>query len=625
MSGKQFLYLCAVLAILLFGVLTPLLQPAVAVAASPDAPSNISPSDGATGVSLTPTLQSSGFSDHDLFDSHAASQWQITTSSGEYSNPLFDSRRDRSSLTTIAIPSTTLNYSTTYYWHVRHQDRYRDWSSYSNETSFTTVGVPTVPPAVVTNDATSQGTNSAKLNGNLISLGTVASVTVCFQWGVTSESYSNETTPQSMTSTGLFYFDLSGLSPSSTYYFRAKATGGSTVHGLEMNFTTSAFTNQSPSRPGNVSPANAATGMTLTPTLQSSVFSDPNADDTHGASQWQISSVSGNYSNPAFDSRTHTANLINMLVPAGILSYSTTYYWHVRHQDNNGAWSTFSAETSFTTGPSSLAASFSAAAATLLVGESVQFTDSSAGSIASWTWDFGDGTTPVTWTVRPRDGKVSHAYAAAGIYTVSLKVTDSRGESITEMKTDYIVVGSAVSLNRVPIQGGSIQTADGRIAATLPANVFSGESTLAILEISPSTAPKAPKGYRIGSSCFALEVRDARGIAIASFSRPVTVTVKYSDEDIADADDAPENLVLAYYNEDTGEWTFSDTAFDETDKSLRVATTHFSTWAILVKKSSDGLLSWIQIVVGIVATLVAGIAVWKSFAVKWSDQALQLS
>jgi len=36
-------------------------------------------------------------------------------------------------------------------------------------------------------------------------------------------------------------------------------------------------------------------------------------------------------------------------VPEGILLYNTTYCWHVRHQDGNGAWSAWSDETSFTT------------------------------------------------------------------------------------------------------------------------------------------------------------------------------------------------------------------------------------------------------------------------------------
>lgn len=115
---------------------------------APVQPGNVSPSDGAAGVSLTPTIQSTAFSDPDSGDTHAASQWQITATAGDYSSPVFDSGADTVHLTSIDAPS--LGYSTTYYWHVRHQDNRGMWSSYSPETSFTTMPIPpvvTVDPA----------------------------------------------------------------------------------------------------------------------------------------------------------------------------------------------------------------------------------------------------------------------------------------------------------------------------------------------------------------------------------------------------------------------------------------------------------------------------------------------
>jgi hypothetical protein len=42
-------------------------------------------------------------------------------------------------------------------------------------------------------------------------------------------------------------------------------------------------------------------------------------------------------------------NLTQITIPSGILSNGTTYYWHVRYQDDHEAWSDWSAETSFRT------------------------------------------------------------------------------------------------------------------------------------------------------------------------------------------------------------------------------------------------------------------------------------
>jgi outer membrane protein assembly factor BamB len=111
--------------------------------------------------------------------------------------------------------------------------------------------------------------------------------------------------------------------------------------------------NQPPNQPSNISPANAATGVRTTPTLQSSPFSDPDAGDAHIASQRQMRTTSGSYSSPVYDSGIDASNLTSIAIPSGLLRNSTAYYWRVRYQDNHGAWSGWSTETSFTTVPPS--------------------------------------------------------------------------------------------------------------------------------------------------------------------------------------------------------------------------------------------------------------------------------
>jgi outer membrane protein assembly factor BamB len=110
-----------------------------------------------------------------------------------------------------------------------------------------------------------------------------------------------------------------------------------------------AIANRAPDQPGNVSPGDGAAGVSLSPTLMSSAFSDPDSGDTHAASQWQITTIPGDYSSPVYDSGADAANLTQLTIPWGTLAYGTTYYWRVRHQDSNGNWSAFSPETSFST------------------------------------------------------------------------------------------------------------------------------------------------------------------------------------------------------------------------------------------------------------------------------------
>jgi PKD repeat protein len=383
------------------------------------------PVNGATGVSLTPILRSSAFSDPDG-DIHSASQWQIRTSTGDYSSPVYDSDAS-SSLTQIAIPSGILSYNTTYYWRVRHQDHLGGWSSYSSETSFTTVSAPPlqaeftadraavvvgqsiqftslssggVPPLSYQWDFDNNGTWDSTLDDPSYAYPATGVYTVVLK--VTDSATNTDTETKlgyitvyaslqadftadgtvvvegqsvqftSLSSGGVplvsyqWDFDNNGTWDSTledpSYAYPAagrytvvlKVTDSATNTDTEtkvdyITVTEAPPPNQPPARPSNVSPVDGATGVSLTPTLESSAFSDPDEGDTHAASQWQIRSSAGNYSDPVWDSDRDTANLTSISVPSGELGYNTTYYWRVRYEDNNGAWSSWSVETRFTT------------------------------------------------------------------------------------------------------------------------------------------------------------------------------------------------------------------------------------------------------------------------------------
>ena len=127
-------------------------------------------------------------------------------------------------------------------------------------------------------------------------------------------------------------------------------------------------------------------------------------------------------------------------------------------------------------------------------GLTVAFTDSSTdsdGSIASRSWNFGDGTTSTA--TNP-----SKTYAAAGTYSVALTVTDNAGA--THTKTASVTVGGGggggVLGNGVPVTGVSGATASQQFwTLTVPANssglkfVTSGGSGDADLYVKFGSAP----------------------------------------------------------------------------------------------------------------------------------------
>lgn len=100
-----------------------------------------------------------------------------------------------------------------------------------------------------------------------------------------------------------------------------------------------------PTTPSNVSPANGATSVSLTPTLAASAYANPSGS-AFGSSIWYIYPASS--TNIVWQSGI-LGPVTNATVPSLTLNYSTTYRWAVQYADINGLFSSQSILTSFTT------------------------------------------------------------------------------------------------------------------------------------------------------------------------------------------------------------------------------------------------------------------------------------
>jgi hypothetical protein len=106
----------------------------------------------------------------------------------------------------------------------------------TNNLTFTTLQTSIT---VVTAAATSVGTNSATLNGNLTSLGGAGAVEVYFRYGTNGTTWPYSTPVQGMSATGTFSYPVNALTYNTKYYFQAVAVFGSNlVTGSTLDFTT---------------------------------------------------------------------------------------------------------------------------------------------------------------------------------------------------------------------------------------------------------------------------------------------------------------------------------------------------------------------------------------------------
>jgi len=114
----------------------------------PDKPSCNTPSNGATGVSLTPTLAAIDFSDPDG-DSHLSTQWQVSKNSS-FTDIVWDYNDTDGAKWNEAVPSGKLGYGPTYYWRLAYQDGHGAWSDWADYYYFSTASLPFVSISDVT-------------------------------------------------------------------------------------------------------------------------------------------------------------------------------------------------------------------------------------------------------------------------------------------------------------------------------------------------------------------------------------------------------------------------------------------------------------------------------------------
>ena len=123
-------------------------------------------------------------------------------------------------------------------------------------------------------------------------------------------------------------------------------------------------------------------------------------------------------------------------------------------------------------------ASFTVNFASALVNQAVTFDPSASsdpdGRIATYSWSYGDGQTAVTLS----NTSVSHTYANAGNYTITLTVTDNLGA--TGIATRAIVVSAPTTLTNLFVEnfdGSSVSSTFWTQSGTSPVTVAGGLAT----------------------------------------------------------------------------------------------------------------------------------------------------
>ena len=237
-------------------------------------------------------------------------------------------------------------------------------------------------------------------------------------------------------------------------------------------------------------------------------------------------------------------------------SETGTYTVRLTVTDSGGLTGTVTKSVSVTAPPANAAptAAFTSTVNNLAVGVDASTSTDSDGTIVSWEWAFGDGTTATGETS-------SHVYATAGTFTVSLTVTDNGGRSTTITRN---VTTTAPPVNQAPTAAftATASTLNATFDATASADA-DGTITAyswAFGDGTSGTGATTSHTYATaGSYTATLTVTDNQG-ATASTTRTVVTTAPPASTELA-ADDFARTTSSGWGTATTGgPWTITGTA-----------------------------------------------------------------
>ena len=203
------------------------------------APSLSSPAHEATGQSLTPTLSWGAVS--------GAEKYVVQISADNFTNIVWAKVAET---TSVEVDEGFLEYSTVYEWRVYavKTSSTENFSNWSTERQFTTMADPGAvsEPLVSTLAVITKDYDSATLRGELTDLGGEASVDCFFRYRQIGQSW-EETTKQSLSATGIFTQNVTGLLPDTTHeYYAVVEWGTEEKVGSTLSFTTDAEDDPTP-------------------------------------------------------------------------------------------------------------------------------------------------------------------------------------------------------------------------------------------------------------------------------------------------------------------------------------------------------------------------------------------
>jgi phosphodiesterase/alkaline phosphatase D-like protein len=379
--------------------------------------------------------------------------------------------------TAVSFNVTGLANNTTYHYRVVAVNG--SGTTNGSDMSFTTSS----KPIATTGAATNVLDTSATLNGIVNNNNTITSTTVTFDYGLTA-AYGTSVVGNPSIATGTSdtaaTFDLTGLTPNTTYHYRVKGQSAfGTTNGADMTFTTPI---------GPTAATNAATSVGTTTAVLNGTVNANNASTTvtfeYGLDTFYGQTVFANESPVTGSTNTAVTNNLGSLVP------NTTYHYRVVAQNANGTAT--GSDMTFTTGGAAPSVTTNSATAVGATGATMNGTVNANNDNTTVTFEYGTtaayGTT-VSYASNPVTGSSNTAvsFPLTGLATNTTfhyRVVGQNGSGTVNGADATFTTG--IQLPTVTTASAtSVSSAGAQVNGTVNAN---NDSTVVTFEIGLTTS-----------------------------------------------------------------------------------------------------------------------------------------
>lgn len=130
----------------------------------------------------------------------------------------------------------------------------------------------------------------------------------------------------------------------------------------------------------------------------------------------------------------------------------------------------------------------------------------------------------------------------------------------------------------------TLTSPDGRVMTMIPANAVAGTAFFLYEPRAAADSPApAPAGLAFATTIFDLTILDLAGVPVpdARFRTRITISVKYTDEDILAAEGNPSRLAIHRYDSVFNSWTPLGTTFDPVTKTVHTRVSRLGFFALM--------------------------------------------